>query len=123
MEIEIITTKKKLTKSIINQMHMAGIGAMNFATSFSPEITHKYILGLLVGCRKGCHEVILLKNVNDYSVLRVEPWEKTEGSPSIEYYTGRATRLKKFKTFELRDQWFDLYQKCVKFGKKNHIYI
>lgn len=59
MEIEIITTKKKLSKSIINQM---------------PVITPKELegiefLGYLRNCRKGYSNVVLCKHNGVYCLI------------------------------------------------------
>ena len=123
MEIEIVTTKKKISKSLINQMPIATIGDMEFCLSHGDPIHSHYILGLLIGCRKDCREAILIKKINDYAIIKVAPWLKSLNDDCVWYKAGSASVQKKFKTREMRDRWFELYEKCVKIGRKTHIYI
>ncbi len=60
MKIEILTTKKKLTKSIISQMTLVKM----------PDIEEKYkILGKLQNCRKNYSRVILVEKDEKYSLI------------------------------------------------------
>jgi hypothetical protein len=89
MEIELITTKKKLTKSIINQMPLANnIDVLNDGV----------VVGFLLNVRKGCVKVILIKHNNEFYIL-------------LSHY-----RKGSFKFFseDRRDAWWKIYQARLK---------
>ena len=59
MEIEIVTTKKKLTKAIVNQMRHASIAAIRHGTA----------LGYLINVRQKIWRSILIFYNDEYFVM------------------------------------------------------
>lgn len=64
MEIEIITTKKKLTKSLINQMQGPSILSLELGTG----------LGYLINVCKDSNRILLIKRDNEFFILPMN-WE------------------------------------------------
>lgn len=85
MEIEIITTKKKLTKSLVNQMRTAGMKEL--------DAHDVHVLGYLIGVVKGMRKAVLLKSGADYFVISPN-WEKGETS----WYKSVVVRGKKWSS-------------------------
>ncbi len=113
MEIEIITTKKKLTKSIIKQIP-------GLPDSLFEEVK---ILGYLrVDCFRNMTRFALCKGVKDYYLLNMH-WEK-RGHYAGYNLPGRAgERQKRFTSVNI-DVWMEKYNKLKTAAEeKGHIYI
>ena len=111
MEIEIITTKKKLTKSILRQMWSVGYN------DFEKAIPLGYIRNIYRDC--GLH--ILCKIDNEYSLLNAL-WEH-RGKKSHRQYAGynlttMRGEFQKGLKVEIIDDWFEKYNALVKKGKE-----
>ncbi len=85
MEIELLTTKKKLTKNILNQMYISSFEDMKKGN----------ILGIILNSRKNHSKVILIERDNEYSLLPIYNWEKTETN-RLYRKDGKWTRYKTF---------------------------
>lgn len=109
MEIEITTTKKKLTKALINQMQYPIIGALQSGTS----------LGYLINIRKNSAKCILIEHNFEYFIISA-CWIKNEDS--VYRSINKHIRTKKFKTRELCDEWWRLYMRLLK-NATTQIYI
>ena len=109
MEVEILTTKKKLTKSIVNQMRGASTVALKFGTA----------LGYLINVQKGIYKTILIRYDSNFFVI---PNGYTKGEASVYLKVGRWSQRKSFGTSISCDDWWDAYQDRIK-EAVNQIYI
>ena len=98
MEIEIITTKKKITKAIINQF-------LNYRLSTFENII---CLGYLTNISKVSNKYLLLKNTitNEYFKMPFYLY-KYQDKKFIGIW--KCAYEIKFETFELRDEYFIQY--------------
>ena len=101
MEIEIITTKKKLSKALVNQMLVTySIDTLQYASN------NDGILGTIYNCHKQFTATALLKGEKDYYLLPLLPYRTFVGSidndiqPSIVFSNRKSssTVTKKFDT-------------------------
>lgn len=113
MEIEIVTTKKKLTKSIVNQMKRA-----------TPDvIINCEILGHVVNVHKS-GMVALLQHGGDYYYLNLD-WTKCHSlwtRPST-HNNKRYTQQFRFKSDEICNQIWNEYEHVKDHALTKHIYI
>jgi len=109
MQIEIVTTKKKLTKSFINQMHRANIEVMKQGN----------VLGYLINVNKDAYKIILIQHENDYYIIESN-W--VLGKLAVYRKIGKWTQKKEFKTTQDKLNWWTAYQKVLE-NAKRHIYI
>ena len=115
MEIEILTTQKKLTKSIISQMLYADYAVMKYGEA----------IGYIINAMKGSHKIALFKHGNEYYYIDLN-WTKGESvDPPMIYRKvgGGFSTSKKFNTQEEKDQWWKVYEDVKKEIEKKHIYI
>jgi len=101
MEIEIVTTKKKLTKSIVNQMVRA---------SLTETLINCKPLGFLVGVVKDCPRAILIERGGNYYTI---PANYTKGSLSVSRKIGRWHQSIKFDSEKECNEWWIAYQAVV----------
>ncbi len=116
MEIEIITTKKKLSKSLINQMREAHTTVLKFGTA----------LGYLINVRKDSYKTILIRWDGQFFIVAGN-WTKGaakhgEGSMSIYRKIGKWTQSKKFHSKAGCNSWWEFYQARMK-EAVNQIYV
>ena len=110
MQIEIITTKKKLTKSIVNQMIRA---------SLTETLINCKPLGFLVGVVKNCPRAILIElDGNHYTI----PGNYTKGSLSVSRKVGKWHQSIKFDSQAEMFRWWSAYQAVIRKASKQ-IYI
>ena len=117
MKIEIMTTKRKLTKNILNQIPSATLEDMKTGT----------LLGFILNSRENHYKVILIKNNSKYSVLPIHIWKKIDWDSSVHKnciyrYEPKRSVYKKFESKEKRDEWFEVYRK-IKILPLEQIYI
>ena len=113
-KIEIITTKKKLSKAFINQMHKATEHIM---------ITGK-CLGYVLNVKKNAHELAIIEHENDYYTEALN--YKLSSSPTKIYRkcgSGIGSYNYSFETIKEREIWWEGYTKMKKIALKTHIYI
>jgi len=110
MEIEIVTTKKKLTKSIVNQMVRA---------SSTETLIKCKPLGFLVNVVKDCPRAILIERDGNYYTL---PGNYTKGSLSVSRKIGRWHQSIKFDSEEECNEWWIAYQAVISEADKQ-VYI
>ena len=112
MKIELITTKKKLSKSIISQMGI--LGYSNFENAVP--------LGFLLNTPKRGDYYILTK-VDDRYLLLNARWEKRGTYAGYNKPGHRGEFIKRISPEKI-DDWFDKYNKLVELGKeKGQVYI
>ena len=109
MEVEIVTTKKKLTKAIVNQMRRPSLETMKNGD----------VLGYLIGVVKNVPWAILIHNNGEYFILE-SGWKK--GETSVYRSIGKWTQSKRFESVAMCDDWWDTF-KTVSEKAKDQIYI
>ncbi len=110
MEIEIVTTKKKLTKSIVNQMPVATLQAVRWGEP----------LGYMVNARTKMYHAVLILYDSKYYVI---PMNYQKGELSVYRKVGKWSQSKKFETAVDCDQWWEYYQVVLKAVEERQIYI
>ena len=105
MEIQIITTKKKLTKSLINQMRLAPDEVVKNGTP----------LGYLVNIVKNQNKSLLILHDKCYYILPTN-WTKGEHADNnrgVYRTAGPWSQTKKFKDAAACDAWWFSYRKLL----------
>lgn len=106
MEIEIVTTKKKLTKSLIEQMPVASIHVMTSAK----------VLGYYIDKKHG--KIAIMSYLGEYYTRALG---YKNGSNECCVY--RKNTLLTFDTPLERDTWMEAYEPMQEKALKTHIYI
>jgi len=117
MEIEIITTKTKLTKFILNQM---------FSRENKEILNHYNVLGYIVNIVKNKFKAVIIEQKGEYYILATN-WKK--GEKSISRKTGQFShkveyfhQYIKFTTATECDDFWKLLQNTLSKATE-HIYI
>ena len=110
MEIEIVTTKKKLTKSIISQMRGAGL----------EQLKNGKVLGYVIGVLKENYKAMIIEYESDYYIISCN-YTKGESTAAMYRKIGKWSNKIRFNNFEERDEFWEYYTKAVNQAK--HIYI
>lgn len=118
MEIEIVTTKKKLSKSLVLQMKSANLEQMKYAVQF-PHL----MLGYVTNLSKDINQAIIIKGTTDYYIVPVIDWTLSGDTGLNARLGGYWNRNKQFPSEEKRTEWLDVYNSIVKFTKHSHIYL
>jgi len=100
MEIEIVTAKQKLSKSLINQMQEATPMALKRGT----------VLGYMINVRKTEHKTILLKYDGQYYAISAEWYQ---GEKAAHRKVGKWTFQKTFDAPELLSNWWEDYTRAL----------
>jgi hypothetical protein len=110
MEIEIITTKKKITKSLVNQMRHD-----------PPKLVLEQgkPLGFIIAIVKNCYKAILLSHEGQYYII---PANYKKGDKSVYRRIGNRTHSIKFESESLCDAWWEAYQ-TIKEKSVDQIYL
>ncbi len=108
MEIEIVTTKKKLTKSLLAQMPTTLVDIMKVAK----------VLGYYNDPKEG---KLALLNHNQEYYTRLLVYQISEKVLDKIFQGGRQAIS--FDTKQDRDDWWDAYTKVREEALKTHIYI
>ena len=110
MEIEILTTKKKLNKSLVNQ----------FSHADSNVIKNGVALGFVINIIKDSYKALLIKCGEEYFYF---PTNWTKGTTNIYRHTsGRFSVEKKFDDAEKCDLFWASYQELLS-SAKDQIFI
>lgn len=109
MEIEIQTTKKKLTKSIISQMTIAGLFVLKNGIP----------LGYVVNVRNGMSKAIIIKHDINYYIISANFIKSTQ---SVYYRKGKWSVITSFNSDKDCDIWWEYYSKILK-QVNNQIYV
>ncbi len=110
MEIEIITTKKKMSKSLINQMKPATRNVILNGES----------LGHVINCKKDSHKTAIIHHDQDYFTFDLS-WSK--GEKGVYRKVGKWSGVINFDSLEKCHSWWDGYEKMRELALINHIYI
>ena len=111
MQIEVTTTKKKLTKNLLKQMRGADEEVLKSGN----------VLGFILNALPRDSKIMLIEYQGDYHVMSMR-YEK--GEQTI-YRRGRSGSMYqiRFKTSEDAKRFYQLYQRACEKAEKNHIYI
>jgi len=99
MEIEVVTTKRRLTKQLLNQMKQATFDAMKRGD----------VLGYVLNCVKGCHRAVLVKHAREYFIIYAD-WQR--GTKAVFRRIGKWTQRRDFTTDEELAKWWQAYQEA-----------
>lgn len=114
MDMEIVTTKKKLSKSYISQMSVLGSKELIESTEFE-------VLGYVSGIIKHSNNSALIKINGAYKTL---PLSWVKNGKSVTRPMPRHFRaFIDFTSEERCDIWWDKYQEIKAQCKNNQIYI
>lgn len=122
MNIEIVTTNKKLSKSLLKQMPRT-----TETSKLKFSIDNKTVLGYILDIDKDVQKGILIKTEDDYYIVPVRSYNRYKGtetvSPRVVFKLPKMfTKQKTFKDEESLDVW-EQYYTIVKNMAKEHIYI
>lgn len=114
LELEIITTKKKISKSIIKQLEPAELSDIKYFNTMSTLGYYVRDLGSKYPERVG-----LFQGVNGWKIMSLFDWD-------VSIYDTRVifkNRYKDFKDKQERDDWLEEYNKIKKRCLKNHLIL
>lgn len=101
MHIEIVTTKKKLSKSIVNQMEVF----------YDTRLINLKCVGLLINCRKDIPRALLLQRENgSYCIASASAYIEDETHLHPVNYRSWIN----FNTKKECDKWFEKYTSVVR---------
>ena len=113
MEIEILTTKKKLSKSIIKQMKPADISDMNYFLTMPSN-------GFFVrNIDKNLGDVLIFEGINTWCVISRLDYSTSIHDRKLMVDNG----YRSFESKEKRDKWLESYNKVKHLCIRNHLYI
>ena len=122
MEIEILTTKKKLSKNIIKQLDPATVNDMAY---FNSMPTFGYYIRDLGA--KYPPVVLLFEGLNGWKIVGCRSWRAVEYRPCVEAPASeigcRGTSVRTMESSEYRDNWLREYNNLKESCLKNHLII
>ena len=110
MEIELVTTKKKITKSLVSQMRMAPTAAM----------CNGVVLGFVINAEKDAYRTVLILHGRD--VFKVHAGWRETGETAVSRYLGRWSKTLEFGDVEEKKDWLSAYERAMKLADRQ-IYI
>lgn len=119
IEIEVITSKKKLSKSIVKQLEPASMGDMEYLASTIKK--GYYIRGLGKGYSP---RTAIFQGIGRWVIANIIDWKRAtpdaDGTARHVYDNGRC---KSFETTELCDRWWKAYTEMKELCLKNHLIL
>jgi len=107
LEIEVVTTKKKLTQSLVKQMPQVTFAAMMSGTTLGwVQLTKESVL-------------VIAFDGEHYQVAR--NWTRSNDDGKLYRKVGRWSQSWDFKKQDRRDQWFEKYQERLE--EAVHVYL
>lgn len=101
MNIELVTTKKKVTKSIINQLRRISTDIV------INDLDNIDVIGYVVGCRKNSYKCIILKFKNEYFYIDAS-WKK--GTKNMYRKVGKWSYRMEIDNEELVNKFYHNYK-------------
>lgn len=118
MQIEVLTTKKKLTKSMVKQLKNADLKDMQHFLDSENDGYYIKDLG-----PKYTNKVAIFKGVNEWCMLDCRNWEVSVNEKKI-YSTFKGySRQMEFETNTQRNKWIGTYNEVVANCSKNHLIL
>lgn len=122
MEIEILTTKKKISKSIIQQLDPAKLFDMEHLNNINGIGYYVRNLGA-----KYPPVVMIFEGINGWKIIGCRGWRSVDYRPCVEASASeigsRGTSVLNMYNFEIRDKWIDAYNKTKEICLKNHLIL
>lgn len=121
MEIEILTTKKKLSKNTVKQLDPANIGDLSH---FNNMPTYGFYIRDLGA--KYPPRVLLFEGINGWKIIGCREWHSSGDSrveASAREIGSRGCSVKDFSSRHVRDIWIREYDKLKNSCLKNHLII
>jgi hypothetical protein len=122
MDIEILTTKKKLTKAMVKQFEPAKNYDLSFLIS-TTKIAY-YIRGL---GSKFSVQTGMFESINGWRTFSILDWHKStvgcQVYASALPFGSRGSMTKSFDTEKERTEWLDTYNKAKALALKNHLIL
>ena len=122
MDIEIITTKKKISKSIIKQLDPATLGDMQHFNSMPNTGFYVRDLG-----PKYSPVVLLFEGIIGWKIIECRSWKSSASRSAVEASCKeigkRGCSVNQFSSIEIRDIWLTEYNKLKDSCLKNHLII
>lgn len=114
IEIELVTTKKKLSKSVVNQMEMVNIVDFNLIDMKDYDT----VLGYYIDKNE---RIAIVKVVNDYKRVVLRDWKPTASTVRPELYCNNM--YWSFESYELRTTIYTMYNRLKQRALLTHIYL
>ena len=123
MEIEVLTTKKKLTKSIVKQLKPATLSDMRHALSFHKTIQIGYHIRGLNG--SASLKTGLFMGVNEWCIVELFEWKPSTSMTAITARNpnGRGEFIRRYETIGERDAFISAYNDIKDLCNKNHLML
>ena len=121
MEIEVITTKKKLSKAVVKQLEVASVHDMHHCFNVIKRAFFVRGLG-----SKYTDNTDLFEGINGWKVMPLLDWKELSESmltASARPYRRRGCMTKRFETAESRDKWIKDYNNLKSLALKNHLIL
>lgn len=122
MEIEILTTKKKLSKNIIKQLNPAKIYDITYFNSVKSNGYYVRDLGA-----KYPPVVLLFESITGWRIIDCRGWKPVSDTPRLEASAKeigtRGVSVKTMNSVKDRDIWIKEYNKLKESCLKNHLII
>jgi len=122
MDIEILTTKKKLTKAIVKQLEPAKSYDLSFLISNTKIAYYVRDLG-----PKFSTQVGMFESINGWRRFTILDWHTTTIGcrlcASAVPFGSRGTMSKRFETEKECTEWLDIYNKAKSLALKNHLIL
>jgi len=114
MKITIVTTERKLTKSIIGQMSTASLA----------QLIDGCILGHVIGCRPKLGDKLMLIKCAEEYYLHDMSWTrgKSQNKPMYKKI-GKWSAVHRFDSDSESDEYWGAYLDAKRRAEKTHIYI
>ena len=121
MEIEILTTKKKLTKSIIKQLKPATASQIELFVNI-PSLKGYHVRGL--GSSYDDNVGLFQAGNGDWVLMGIRDWYISKSETKVyARLKGKWSSEKEFGTKEERDSWLKIYNEAKSRMMKNHLII
>jgi len=111
MRIEIVTTKRKISKGLVSQMRRASQFVMDAGE----------VLGFMIKAKRCTYKIALIRHETDYFVIPLD-YKKSIDRAQVYRKVGRGTTFIEFSTQEKCDVWWQAYGK-VKETATKQIYL
>lgn len=119
MEIEILTTKKKISKSLIKQFKPASL--LDLETIISSPNSGYFVRNL---SKDLAPEVAVFQGANDqWCRISIREWKRYDRKLQAKALTGRGQTVKDMGSAQSAENWLMVYAKAMEKCKKNHLYI
>lgn len=119
MEIEIITTKRKLSKSVVKQLELATVADMTALSGTDRAGYYVRDIGASYPSRVG-----VFAGVNGWVILPIRDWKACGKSRAeCKALKGFGVSVREFSSTKERDSWLSSYDAAKEKCLKNHLIL